>query len=73
MLVRCPQCSRSHVRQSGQLESALRAGARAYVDSLCPWCRLVYHTGKTMNSPLGAALCLLVAIVLVVKIKDSLS
>lgn len=73
MFVKCPSCSRSHVPQEGVLAVALRAGAEAYVDSLCPWCRLVYHIGKTLNSPFGMVLCVLVVIVVVIKIKESLT
>jgi phage FluMu protein Com len=73
MRIKCQRCSEEHVRADELIVRGVRAGAIAYVDSLCPWCRFVYDLGKTLNSPLGVVLCAVAISAVAVKIKESLS
>jgi hypothetical protein len=71
MVLNCPACHQAH--SLDDVAAAARIGALMYVDRLCPWCRFVYGIGKSLNSPLGAALCGLVVATVITKIKERLS
>lgn len=73
MLIECPLCSHRHLKPDELIAQGIRAGVTAYVDTLCPWCRLVYNIGKALNSPLGTILCVVAIGAVVLKVKDSLS
>jgi phage FluMu protein Com len=70
MLLQCPTCSKLHSKTEALITAGIKAGAIAYVDALCPWCRLVYDIGTALNSPLGALLCGIAIGTLIVKISE---
>jgi len=69
----CPNCKIQHAKSEDLIAKAIQAGAIAYVDALCPWCRVVFKAGRTLNSPLGAILCGIAIGTVMIRIKESMS
>ena len=71
MQMKCPNCQQEHSKTDDVLAQVIRSGAIAYVDALCPWCRLLYNLGLVLNSPFGAILCGIAVGALAIRIKES--
>jgi len=69
----CPKCQVQPAESEDVIVKAIHAGAIAYVDALCPWCRFVFNAGQALNSPLGAILCGIAIGTVMIRIKESMS
>jgi hypothetical protein len=71
-IMSCPKCKVQHAKAEDLITKAVQAGAIAYVDALCPWCRFVFSAGRALNSPIGAILCGIAIGTVLIRIKDSM-